>query len=158
MRRILVVDDDALICELIVNVLVEWADAEVECVMDGKAGARKLQDGGFDLALIDGTLPGLSGMHLAHIAAAQRTPVLLISGHPAVNDDLERFDFPYLTKPFALSRLLEEVRQTIATADKNIHRIKQSAVQMQASMEARKQTSADTKIVLDRIKLANRSF
>jgi DNA-binding NtrC family response regulator len=120
-------------------------------------GARKLQSGGFDLALIDGTLPGLSGMHLAQIAAHENTPALLMSGHPAVNDDLERFGFPYLVKPFTLSQLLEEVRQTIANADENIRRVKQSATQMQASMEQLKQTPADTKTVLDRINPANRA-
>lgn len=145
MGRILVVDDDVLICELIVNFLEEWADAEVDFELDGKLGARKLQARHFDLALIDGTLPGLSGMHLALIAANENTAALLISGHPAVNDDLERFGFPYLVKPFTLSDLLRECLQVIADPSGNIQRIKQSGIQMQTSMEQLKQTAADTK-------------
>jgi DNA-binding response OmpR family regulator len=138
-----------------VNFLEEWAGAEVDFAMDGCLGARKLKAGGLDLALIDGTLPGLSGMHLARIAAHENTPTLLMSGHPAVNDDLERFGFPYLVKPFTLSQLLEESRQTIEKSDENIRRIKQSVIQMLASMEQLKQTPAGTKTVLDRINATN---
>src|SRR4051794_20092650 len=133
MRKILVIDDDPSICELVVNSLGGRGGAEIEVAierfsfalahltrscslfesmihrsgdstytdhaLDGRDAASKLQAGGFDLVLIEASLSGLAGIHLAQIAANVNTAALLMSGHPQINADLERFGFPYLEKP-----------------------------------------------------------
>ena len=157
MQKVLVVDDNALICELVMNFLGEWHATEVHAALDGRRAARKLQANSFDLALINATLPGLSGIHLGQIAACQETPALLMSGHPAVSDDLDRFGFPYLQKPFTLGQLLKRSRYAIADASGNIRQIKQSTIRLQASMEQMKQIPAHTKTVLEQINPANQT-
>jgi DNA-binding NtrC family response regulator len=152
MQKILVVDDDTLICDVITIFLEELPGTEVSRASGGRQGAEKLRESHFDLALIDGTLPEISGVALAGIAANEDTPTLLMSGHPQVNDYLERFGFPYLEKPFSLTQLLAESRQIIANAGENVRKIKESMDHMRANMELLAQTIAQSKELLDGIK------
>jgi len=133
MRKILVIDDDPAVCEVIIACLHEWAGTAVECALDGRLGAQKLQREHFDLALIDGALPAVSGLELAAIAANENTPALLLSGHPDCNETFDSFGYPHLAKPFSLDRLLAESKRVIADAHENIRRVKASAVRMQVS-------------------------
>jgi DNA-binding NtrC family response regulator len=86
--------------------------------------------------LIDGILPGVSGIALAEIAVNENTAVLLICGHPEVSETLRRFGYPYLQKPFSLDQLLAESRLVLSETSDNIRRVKASAAKMQANTEA----------------------
>ncbi len=52
--KILLVDDDPMIRDLLFEFLQQVSDREVDCVLNGTLGAQKLRQGHFDLALIDG--------------------------------------------------------------------------------------------------------
>jgi DNA-binding response OmpR family regulator len=145
MPKILVIDDDPGVCELITVCFQEWAGTAVDYALDGLLGAQKLQQGHFDLALIDGALPTVSAFQLAGIAANQNTPVLFLSGHPEYTEKLHSFDYPYLAKPFSLDQLLSESRRVIAEASENIRRVKASAARMQANVEALRASIAESK-------------
>jgi signal transduction histidine kinase len=79
--RILVADDQDVICELIAEYL--RADGhEVEVAFDGSAALEKFGKGSFDLVVTDQSMPGMSGEQLAkaiHEVAAG-TPVVLLTG------------------------------------------------------------------------------
>jgi DNA-binding response OmpR family regulator len=144
MPRILVIDDDPAVCELITACFQELAGTAVDYALDGLLGAQKLQQGHFDLALIDGALPTVSAFQLAGIAANENTPVLILSGHPEYTEKFHSFDYPYLAKPFSLDQLLFESRRVIAEASENIRRVKASAARMQANVEALKASIAES--------------
>jgi DNA-binding response OmpR family regulator len=145
MRRVLVVDDEPVICDTVAAFLKEWPGTEVVVAMTGKVGAETLRDDHFDLALIDALLPGLSGITLANLAANDHTPVLLFSGHPEVNEKLERFGCPHLEKPFSLEKLLDAAEHAVATASENIRRVKLSAAKIMASAEPLTAAQQDTR-------------
>jgi DNA-binding NtrC family response regulator len=152
MPKILVIDDDPAVCEVITDCLQEWAGTAVDCALNGMLGAQKLQQGHFDLALIDGVLPTVSGLQLAEIAANENTPVLLLSGHPDYTEKFHSFGYPYLAKPFSLDQLLSESRRVIAETSENIRCVKASAARMQASAEALTAAIEESKQLLDKIK------
>jgi DNA-binding response OmpR family regulator len=104
--EILLIDDDQEVRETITEALYEWRDANVTCAFDGISGAAMLRERHFDLALIDGILRGLSGIQLAHVAAAENTPVLILSGDPDINLAAEAAGIAYLPKPFSINELL----------------------------------------------------
>lgn len=79
MQQIAVIDDERLICYLVAEAL---EDHEVHCALDGPGGRTLLQSRPFDLALIDGLMPGVPGLVLAAVAVNENTPALMISGHP----------------------------------------------------------------------------
>ena len=110
MVHVLVVDDEPAICELLSDCLRNDLHARVDCAHDGRDGLKLLKASHYDLALIDAILPGINGFRLAELAANDKTPVLLVSGNPSACEQLERFGFPHLSKPFALDVLVSEAR------------------------------------------------
>ncbi|MDX2472614.1 MAG: response regulator, partial [Candidatus Krumholzibacteria bacterium] len=62
--RVLVVDDEAVVREMLQDVLVELG-CEVQACRDGRATLADYVSGSAEVALIDQNLPGLSGLELA---------------------------------------------------------------------------------------------
>jgi DNA-binding response OmpR family regulator len=144
MRQVLIIDDDTMVCDVITEAFEEWPDTNVTCAHDGLEGAAKLRERHFDLALIDGSLPGLSGIQLTAIAADENTPTLLLSGDHDINQTAAAFGFPYLAKPFSLHELLLSSRDTLAQARENVVRVRASAARLQASTDSAKITMANS--------------
>jgi DNA-binding response OmpR family regulator len=149
MPKILVIDDEPVVCDVLVEYLGELPDTEVHCARSGVEGAEKLQNERFDLALIDCLLPEISGLKLATLAANENIPVLFISGDPETNNKLERFGHTYLTKPFSLDQLRAELKRVIAETSANIARVKASADQLLAKTETLKTVIAESQRLLE---------
>ncbi len=75
-RRILVVDDQPIILELLQTQLREDGH-EIETANDGREALQKLGAGGFDLLLTDQSMPGMTGEELA-VAAREKFPALAV--------------------------------------------------------------------------------
>jgi two-component system, OmpR family, response regulator len=131
MLAIAVIDDEALICELVAEVLGDFG--LVHCASTGAAGAALLAGKRFDLAFIDIVLPDVSGFALAEIASNENTPVLLTTGHPDALVRLKELDLPYLPKPFDLARLRTEAAGVIAESRANVQRVKAGLAQLRES-------------------------
>ncbi len=110
--RILVVEDDPLVSEVIAAAL---GDAYSTTVVETAAEAMALlAGGGFRLMLLDCTLPG--GIDAALIPGADRAgvSVILMSGDPGRVAPLTDRPLPFVLKPFTLARLLATVETVLA--------------------------------------------
>ena len=86
--RVLLVDDEESVLNFMRELLRTWG-LEVEAVRHPRQALALLQaDPGFDLLLTDQTMPGMTGLDLAHAALsyAPRTPVLLYTGYADLID------------------------------------------------------------------------
>ena len=63
-----------------------------------------------DAAIIDAILPGLSGLQLAHWSLSRGVPVLIVTGEPAVQRELQEIGCHFLKKPFSIAALRAETR------------------------------------------------
>jgi signal transduction histidine kinase/CheY-like chemotaxis protein len=114
--RILIVDDEAEIREVLSYALGEDGHAVVTC-KDGQGAIAALEHARFDLVITDLGMPGVSGWDVARAVKARRpgTPVVMVTGwreqiNPA---EAAREGVDHLiAKPFRR----DEVRETIATA------------------------------------------
>jgi DNA-binding response OmpR family regulator len=104
---VLVIEDDAVLRSLFEKALVRsgW-DVRV-CAKGGEA-LGELAARSFDLAVVDLTLPDISGAELiARLRERSPLPLVMMSGVPC------DFEIPsrsvFLQKPFRLARLLEAV-------------------------------------------------
>jgi DNA-binding response OmpR family regulator len=129
-NRILVVDDDPLICEIVTDCLRQDLSAYVDAAQNGRDAALLIKGYQFDLAVIDAVLPDIDGLDLAELAANENTGVLFTSGHPESCDKLNRFNFPHLRKPFDLDALVGEAASIVRDTRENIQRVRVATAQM----------------------------
>ncbi|MGB3071075.1 MAG: response regulator, partial [Ottowia sp.] len=79
-RRVLIVEDDAHIAELLRLHLRDEGYA-VEHAADGNEGMRRLEEGGWDALVLDLMLPGIDGLEICKRARAMTryTPLIITS-------------------------------------------------------------------------------
>src|ERR1019366_7628750 len=113
MERILVIDDDVELCQLV----GEYLRAEgftVECVHDGESGLKKATAGEYLLAVLDVMLPGINGFEvLRRMRATSRLPVLLLTARGEDVDRIVGLEIgadDYLPKPFNPRELVARIR------------------------------------------------
>ncbi|MFN7854734.1 MAG: response regulator transcription factor, partial [Dolichospermum sp.] len=124
MPRILVIDDDPAISEL-VAVNLEMAGYDVSQAEDGIKGqalALQLQP---DLNMLDLMLPRVDGFTVCQrLRRDERTaeiPVLMLTALSQTQDKVEGFNAgadDYLTKPFEVEELLARVRALLRRTDR----------------------------------------
>lgn len=112
--RILVVDDDVSVCDVIKRALEKGiAESQVKVVFDGVSAVGQL-DHGFDLIVLDLGLPNLrgEGVSLANELKGANSPILVITGEP--NPDLEFMGdinvMGLLKKPFDMQEVVKASR------------------------------------------------
>ena len=111
--RILVVDDDDAICMTLQTILATQKH-EVTCVRNGTSAVAAAEEGGFDLALVDWTLPDISGPEvMAQIRTlSPQTRVCISTGQEAFAVKQALGENPadgIITKPFAVRDLLDTI-------------------------------------------------
>jgi DNA-binding response OmpR family regulator len=101
--RVLVVDDDVELCELLSQYLRQEGLA-VEVVHTGQQGVDRALSGNHAIVVLDVMLPGMKGFEvLRRIRAVSRTPVLMLTARGDEQDrilGLEMGADDYLPKPF----------------------------------------------------------
>ncbi|MBI5784378.1 MAG: response regulator [Rhodocyclales bacterium] len=117
--RILVVDDDPALCELLSDYLGE-SGYSVTTAGDGNAMRRVLAHGLPDAIVLDLMLPGDDGLALARELRAQsEVPILMLSARGEEIDrvvGLEVGADDYLAKPFSPRELLARLRALLRRA------------------------------------------
>jgi DNA-binding NtrC family response regulator len=120
--RILIVDDEPLLRRTLERAL-RWMDYDVIAVGEPHLAYEVLEDGDFDLVLLDIHLPQMAGDAL-FLALVRRWPqllgrVVLMTGDPgAVRPDwpAELLCCPVLSKPFTLDLLSKAVAGALSAA------------------------------------------
>lgn len=115
MSRVLVIDDEKMMVNLVEQVL-SGVDFNVDTALAGDDGLRKFRGGDYDLVITDIRMPGTDGHQVVQtIRASERggTPVIGISGTPWLLRD-SAFD-RVLAKPFTIKSLIDTA-QSLVTA------------------------------------------
>jgi two-component system phosphate regulon response regulator PhoB len=119
MPRVLVVEDEASIAELVAMNL-RHAGFEVVLACDGDAALREVARELPDVVLLDWMLPGLTGLQLSQRWRADpRTralPIIMLTARAAEDDRVSGLDAgadDYLSKPFSPKELLARIRAVL---------------------------------------------
>jgi len=111
--RILVVEDELKTADYLRKGLGE-SGYLVEVALNGLDGLHLIQEGEFDLIILDVMLPGLDGWQLLQVIRRRLpTPVLFLTARDAVEDRVKGLELgadDYLVKPFSYAELLARVR------------------------------------------------
>jgi DNA-binding response OmpR family regulator len=112
--RLLIVEDDARLTQLMVRVLTR-EHAEVDVAHDGDTGLELALRGTYDVAVVDWMLPRRDGPSICRAVrkARLRTALLMLTARDQVEDRVTGLDAgadDYLAKPFAFEELLARIR------------------------------------------------
>ncbi len=119
-RRILVVDDEPLVCDA-VKMMLNFDGHVVETVGSAKEALALLERSKFDLVITDFQMPGMRGDELAAAIKARdpKHPVVMITAYAemlqASGNPLTGVDF-VISKPFLLENLREAIAKTAPLA------------------------------------------
>lgn len=119
MARVLVVEDESAIAELIA-INLRHAGYEVVLAADAEQAQAAVDATLPDLVLLDWMLPGQSGLQLARrwrgVARTKSLPVIMLTARAEEADTVAGLDAgadDYLTKPFSNQELLARIRAVL---------------------------------------------
>ena len=116
MNRILIIDDDKALCELIKR-SVQAENIEADFCNTGKEGLQKLREQEYQLVVLDVMMPGMDGFEtLEEIRKEYSLPILMFTSK---NDSISKVRGlragadDYLTKPFDMDELIARIASLI---------------------------------------------
>jgi two-component system response regulator CpxR len=117
MKRILIVDDELSITEVLAMVM-KAEGFDVETATNGEEGLQQLERSHFDVVLLDLMMPVMDGLEMLSRMRKRNptadTPVVLMSaGSPDVMQIKEDYS-AYLPKPFNLPDLIRTIKSAAA--------------------------------------------
>src|SRR6202048_398214 len=136
MPRVLVVDDDQMVC-MAIEVYLERHDFQVTIADGGEAGLRALEGATFDLMVVDIFMPHVRGFESIRIfhERAPTVPLIAMSGYAFANLDSPAPDFlrmalevratRCLRKPFTPVALQMAIDESLSEAQSRVSHIAQ---------------------------------
>lgn len=148
MIRILIVDDEKPICDLI-DMNLSAAGYDCKSVQDGLAAIDLIEKENFDLILLDIMLPGADGFDIMEYIKPLKIPVIFITAKSDVRDKVRGLKLgaeDYLVKPFEIMELMARVEVVLRRFHKTENIL--MAGDVAVDLEALKVTRSGRPIVL----------
>lgn len=115
-QRILIIEDDLEICNLLKEFLLE-SGYEIKISNTGIDGMRMLKTSAFDLVILDLMLPFKSGDEiLRELRSFSNIPVIILSANGMVHTKVELLRLgadDYVAKPFDLNEILARIESNL---------------------------------------------
>jgi two-component system KDP operon response regulator KdpE len=115
-KKILVIDDEPLMCKLVRSIFVQEG-ADVTTALDGDEGLKKFAETNPDLVLLDIMLPGIDGWEVCrNIRKQSDVPIVMLSALNRQEDIVRGLDSgadDYVTKPFSHDVLIARAESAI---------------------------------------------
>lgn len=148
MIKILIVDDEKPICDLI-KMNLEVSGYDCTTVMDGLEALDLIESQTFDLILLDIMLPGADGFDIMEYIRPLKIPVIFITARREVRDRVKGLRLgadDYLVKPFDIVELTARVEAVLRRYHKTERLL--TAGDVTVDVEARRVTRGGRPVVL----------
>ena len=118
--RILLIDDDAILCSELIDILREEGYS-ASSISNSKEAIAAVMADNYDLYLLDYKMEGMTGIDLLKILREKnlKSPVLFISGKPNLDklvkrEDVAQYVSGFMEKPFEIDELLKRIRELLS--------------------------------------------
>lgn len=122
-EKVLIVEDEVKIARFL-ELELKYEGYEVNSKHNGREGLEELENGDYDLAILDIMLPGLNGMEVCRrIRQSSDIPIIMLTAKDDTMDKVMGLDVgadDYMTKPFAIEELLARIRRVFRTKVKEV--------------------------------------
>ena len=148
MIKILIVDDEKPICDLI-DINLSAAGYQCKSVQDGLKAIDLIETENYDLILLDIMLPGADGYDIMEYIRPLKVPVIFITARHEVKDRVKGLRLgaeDYLVKPFDVVELIARVEVVLRRYNKTETVL--TAGDVTVDVEARTVAKAGRNIVL----------
>ncbi|MDR1184117.1 MAG: response regulator transcription factor [Coriobacteriales bacterium] len=125
MNHVLIVEDERPISDLI-RMSLNSAGYRCLCAFDGPEALKLIDEGQFDLILLDVMLPGIDGFELMSYIRPLGIPVIFITAKNSVVDRVKGLKIgadDYLVKPFEILEMLARVEAVLRRYNLNQSRL-----------------------------------
>ncbi|MCB0541208.1 MAG: sigma-54-dependent Fis family transcriptional regulator, partial [Bacteroidetes bacterium] len=121
MRKILVIDDDTFMCDLIVNHLKQ-NNFEVKGTYTGRNGINLIEKENYDIVLCDYRLPNTDGYKILQEIKSKKPllPVIIMTAYAEVKMAVKLIKtgaYDYITKPVQPEELLRIIKRALESSD-----------------------------------------
>ena len=121
MPRVLVIDDDPVILEVVAEIL-KTKDYEVATAPNGESGINELKANYYDLVLTDLAMPEVDGMEVLNhiVSSCPETKCIILTGYGTIKSSVNAIKngaFDYITKPISSSELLVVIEKALKFRD-----------------------------------------
>jgi CheY-like chemotaxis protein len=117
-KRVLIVEDEALVALLIEDVLADFACVPVGPCNTLATALAAVETETFDVALLDINLFGEKVYPVAYALAERHIPFLFVSGYGEAGVPPDRRDWKVCAKPFKINDLVSMLSAVIADASR----------------------------------------
>lgn len=119
-KRILIVDDDEMV-RIAINELLKQEGYEVHSASNGNEALEKLDQGTYDLMMLDIIMPEMDGIELCQIIREmekhKETPIVFLTAKNQDRDRIQGLEAGanlFLSKPLSPAKLLEIISDTLS--------------------------------------------
>lgn len=117
MAKILIVDDDVSLVEIIAEVLAN-AEYEITTVTDPNVALQKIEEEIFDLVITDLNMPEVDGLAVTRAAKqrSENTEVVVVTGYASLESAVAAMKdgvYDYLLKPFNVADIIQTVERVL---------------------------------------------
>jgi response regulator NasT len=162
-RQILLVDDDMMMLGLLSECLV-YAGYDTRLASSAKMAIDMISEMGRkpDLAILDVTMPGMSGLDLARVLRADTgIPFMFLSAsddNEVIRQASEYGAVGYLVKPISHTSITPAVQAALARADE-IDQLRQNELRLTTAVQTGRETGMALGVLMERYKIdSNTAF
>lgn len=124
MYKVLLVEDDNQIREVISDYFKRRDEIDLDLAFDGNMGLDRILNGSYDLIILDIMMPGLDGFELCKIIRRRSSvPIVFLTGKVREEDVLYGYELgadDYIVKPFSIAVLYSKIMALINRAKNEV--------------------------------------
>ena len=149
-RKILIVDDEMDLCEIL-QFNLESEGFDIDVAYSGEEALKQnLEE--YDLILLDVMMGGISGFKVANIIRKEKnldTPVIFLTAKGEENDVLTGFNLgadDYITKPYSIKEVTARVKAILRRGDRKTFSTTDTRYQTLVVSASRKEATVDGEV------------
>jgi two-component system OmpR family response regulator len=154
--RALLIDDDQRLAELLVSYFSPHG-VEIVHAPNGRAGLSLVEQNGFDVVLLDLTMPGMDGLEVCRrVREHSGVPIVMLTARGDETDrvvGLELGADDYLPKPFSPRELLARMRAVLRRTAPAVHSEKVRVRDLEIDVGSRQVTVSGRAVELTALEL-----